>query len=499
MYSTKNFTPRSYQKEIFETTKNNSTLVCLPTGTGKTINIILLTVHRLNSIKDSKAAIVSPTKPLNAQHVKTFSNYTTIPTEEIVLVTGLTKPEERKELYKKRVIIATPQTLKEDIENNRFSFEDFSLLAVDEAHRAIGNYAYNFLAEKYIRESSSPLILALTASPGGTKTKIEEIKSNLHIGAVEIRTEEDIKEHMQEKKAVWLEVELPPELKQIQSLIKSAFKNKINDLKKIGFTKPVSLITKRDLLILQQQLRKNLSQKNPSTFYGISLTALLIKIDYAIELLETQGLLPLQEFWNKLQHEETKAAKSILKMEEIQNAISLTSSLISKNIKHPKLYMLRGIIRKELVQNPDAKFIIFANYRNTIEEILDFLNKENKIRATKLIGQKSGLTQKEQISTIRNFEEGKYNALIGTSILEEGLDIKTTGAELAIFYDIVPSEIRTIQRKGRVGRIQAGKIIFLVTNNTREQGYKWSAYHKEKTMKKTLQVMQKETQAKLIS
>ncbi|MEK6848935.1 MAG: DEAD/DEAH box helicase, partial [Nanoarchaeota archaeon] len=268
MYSIKGFIPRDYQREIFETTKNKSALVCLPTGTGKTINIILLAVHRLNNIENSKIAIVSPTKPLNAQHVKTFIDCTTIPKEEIALVTGVIKPDDRKLSYQKKVIIATPQTLKEDISNNRFSFRDFSLLAIDEAHRAVGNYAYNFLAERYINESKSPLILALTASPGGTKAKIDEIKSNLHIKAVEIRTEENIEEFMQKKETRWLEVELPPELKQIQSLLKSAFKSRAGDLKKIGFTKPISLVTKRDLLILQQQLRKNLSKKNPSTFYG---------------------------------------------------------------------------------------------------------------------------------------------------------------------------------------------------------------------------------------
>src|SRR3989344_6315341 len=106
MYSIKDFIPRDYQEEIFETTKEKSTLVCLPTGTGKTINIILLAVHRLNSIENSKIAIVSPTKPLNAQHVKVFINNTTIPEEEVALVTGATKPEGRKELYGKKVIIA---------------------------------------------------------------------------------------------------------------------------------------------------------------------------------------------------------------------------------------------------------------------------------------------------------------------------------------------------------------------------------------------------------
>jgi Fanconi anemia group M protein len=82
--------------------------------------------------------------------------------------------------------------------------------------------------------------------------------------------------------------------------------------------------------------------------------------------------------------------------------------------------------------------------------------------------------------------------MIGTSIIEEGLDIKS-GAELAVFYDVVPSEIRTIQRRGRVGRTKAGKIIFLITNDTREQGYRWSAYNKEKKMKQTLQKMQEKT------
>ena len=285
-------------------------------------------------------------------------------------------------------------------------------------------------------------------------------------------------------------------MKQLQSLIKSVYREKLNDLKKIGFTKPISLITKKDLLILQQQLRKNLAKKNPSTFYGISLTALLIKIDYASELLETQGLQPLYEFWSKLGQDETKAAKTILNMEKIQQAISLTNELKERDLKHPKLYLLRGIIRKELEKNQNSKFIIFANYRKTIEEIIEFLNKEKNIKAKKLIGQKSGLTQKQQIEAITDFSMNKFNVLIGTSIIEEGLDVQG-GADLAIFYDIVPSEIRAIQRKGRVGRTKTGKIIFLVTNNTREQGYRWSAHHKEKTMKKTLQVMQKETQTGL--
>ncbi len=488
MLEIKNITPRKYQEEIFETSKEKNTIIVLPTGTGKTLNALLLAVYRLNKIKNSRIAIVSPTRPLNAQHLKTFKEHTTIDQNEIVLLTGLINQKKRKDLYNKRVIIATPQTLKEDLSNNIFSFKDFSALILDEAHRAIGNYAYTFLTKKYMEESEFPRILALTASPGGNKQKIDEICKNLSIEAVEIRTEEDIKEYIQEKNIRWLNVDLPDSLKKINELIKAVYKERLKGIHNIGFTKPLSLISKKDLISLQNAFRKKLNSNNPSAYYGISLTAALLKIDYASELLETQGINPLLEFWNKLEQDKTKAAISILKTKQIQEAISLTKDLAEKNIKHPKMYMLKGLIRKEIEQNHDAKIIVFANYRNTIDEIVSFLNTEEQIKAIKLIGQKSGLTQKEQISVIKDFEEEKYNTLITSSIGEEGLSIKS--ATTAVFYDSTPSEIRNIQRAGRVARIQSGKIIFLLTNNTREIGYYFVAKRKENLMKKTLQKMQ---------
>ncbi len=490
MYRIKNLQPRKYQTEIFETSKEKSTLVCLPTGVGKTLVALLLSIYRLNKIKNSKIAIVSPTKPLCSQHTKTFKENTTIPEEEIILLTGTITPEKRKDLYNKKVIVATPQTLKEDLLNNRFSFKDFSALIIDEAHRAIGNYAYTFLAEKYLQQSEFPRILALTASPGGTKEKIEEIKNNLKIEAVEIRTEQDIKDYIQEKKINWIHVDLPEPFKKLHQQIKQVYKTKLKDLQKLGITKPPSLISKKDLIEIQKQFHQEIKNKNPLAYHGVSLTSQLIKLDYSLELLETQGLISLNKFWEKLQKEETKAAKNIIKNPEIKKAINLTSTLIEKNIKHPKIYMLKSIIKKELEQNPKSKIIVFANYRNTVDEIISFLKQVDLIKPIKLIGQKDGLKQSEQIQTIKDFESGIYNVMVGTQIIEEGLDIKT-GAEIAIFYDIVPSEIRKIQRAGRVGRTKTGGIIFLLTKNTREEGYYWSSYKKEKTMRKTLYNMQK--------
>ena len=499
MYKIKNFTPRSYQSEITTTATNNNTLVVLPTGTGKTSIAILTAIERLKQHKISNILVLTPTKPLSAQIQREFKNSTNIPQEQIVLLTGVLAPTKRQELWEQAIVtVATPQTIQKDLENNRISLSPTSLLVVDDCHRARESFANTKVANYYVQQSKFPRILALTASPGSDKEKINEVKNNLHIETIEIRTEEDIQEFIQKKEVEGLEVTLPRELKETNELIKSAYKEKLRDIRKLGLTKPINLIGKRDLIILQQKLRGNISKKNPSVFYGIYLTALLIKIDYASELLETQGLNSLQEFWKKLETDESKAAATLLNMQQIQKAISSTSELIEKNIKHPKLYMLKGIIRKELEKNTKAKIIVFVNYRNTIDEILEYLNSENSIKATKLIGQKSGLTQQQQINIIKKFEDNIYNTLVCSSIGEEGIDIK--GATMAIMYDQgKSSEIRKIQRAGRVARLETGKIITLLTKDTREIGYFWASKRKETRMKNILTKMQTETQEKLIT
>ena len=206
-----------------------------------------------------------------------------------------------------------------------------------------------------------------------------------------------------------------------------------------------------------------------------------------MELLETQGLGAVQKYWVKLNAENSKAAKAIVNNVEIKKAVEISDKLIENNVKHPKLVMLRNILKEE----SKNKVIVFTNYRDTIEEILNFLREDTEIKPLKLIGQKLGLSQKEQVDIIKKFEKEEYNVLICTSIGEEGLDI--LGASLAIFYDSVPSEIRAIQRAGRVGRLSAGRIIQLITKDTREQGYYWSAKRKEKTMRSILKKMQDST------
>ena len=99
------------------------------------------------------------------------------------------------------------------------------------------------------------------------------------------------------------------------------------------------------------------------------------------------------------------------------------------------------------------------------------------------------MSQKEQIKTLEEFKDGTYNVLVATSVAEEGLDIAE--CDLIIFYDVVPSAIRTIQRRGRTGRKREGSIKILMTKGTREEGYYWASKKREKEMNKSLKDLKK--------
>ncbi|MFH1592908.1 MAG: DEAD/DEAH box helicase [Candidatus Woesearchaeota archaeon] len=485
------FTLREYQKNIVETAKNKNTLVVLPTGLGKTKIAIALAIERLNKFPESQILMCSPTRPLSNQIKNEFLDSTSIDESKIILLTGMISPKKRTDLYKKsKIIVATPQTIAKDLENKRINLENFSLLVLDEAHRSRMKYANTIVTQSYMKQSQFPRILALTASPGSTKEKINEIKENLFIEAIELRDEEskDVKQYIQKKNIELIEVELPKEFLEIHALLSEVYKKRLKQLKEFGLTKPLSIINKRDLLDFQNYLFSEAKSGNRASYYGVSLTAAAIKLSHALELLETQGLSSFSKFLKKLETETSKASKNINQEPQTKKAKQLLEKLQEKDLDHPKLTKLAEIIKTELKNNINSKIIIFANFRDTVKNIVKELDKIPEASPVELIGQKEGITQKKQLETIKQFEEGKYNIIVGTQITEEGLDLKG-GLSIAIFFDQAASAIRKIQRTGRVGRLEAGKIIHLITKGTRDQGYFWKSHKDVKKMKNIISRM----------
>ena len=500
MIEFRNFSPRQYQESIFQTCKDHNTLVVLETGLGKTALALMLAREKLNKEISQKVIILAPSRPLIAQHYQTFKEKLNLDKEDLALITGKIQPKQRQKDFKNALIVfSTPQCVNNDVKKGRISLENVSAITFDEAHHAMKNYAYVNIARKYKQQNPQGHILALTASPGNTQDKIREICNNLSIEKVEIRTEqdEDVKPYIQEKKVSWISVDLDKKLLGIIANVKQTYTSKLRELKKLGVTKPVNLINKKDLLDLQIKFRRELQNKNQIAYYGLSLTAQIIKLSHLIDLLETQGIETAQKYVDKLSTETTKAAQSIVSNASIKQAHERLKEILNESYKHPKIRMLLAIIKNQILEKPESKTIVFANFRDTIDEILKEMKKIEQIRPVALIGQKEGLSQKEQVQVIKQFEENKYNTLICTSIGEEGLSIGTL--EIAIFYDSVPSAIRRIQRTGRVARTQPGKIIHIIASNTRDSAYYWKSQRDEKRMKSVLYSMQnkQETQKTL--
>ncbi len=482
---------REYQINILKTVSKKNTLCVLPTGTGKTNIAILLAAQRLKELPESKVMIVAPTRPLCAQHQKSFQDFLNIPQEDIILVTGKIPPAARGRLYRNAdIICATPQTIRNDIFNHILDLSNFSLLVVDETHRAVKKYAYPAVAGTYVKAAKNPLILGLTASPGSSQDKINEICKNLFIERVEIRTEEDtdVRPYIKELDTEFIKVELPEELKKIRESFKAVLKERAEKLKKYN----INFRTKRELIQAQKLVsRKMALEHNPIYYHIIALLAETLKLWYILELLETQSIESVKLYLNKLGKSQARSAKRILANEQIKNSILALELLHSSGAEHPKIGKLKEIVTDELKKNKDIKIIIFSHYRNNIALIKRILEPIPSCRPAMLIGQagETGLSQKEQIDIIRDYEVDVYNCLITSPIGEEGLDIGG-GIDLAIFYETVPSEIRTIQRRGRIARTKIGKAIFLITKDTRDEGYFWVAKRKERNMKEILKKMQ---------
>lgn len=492
---------RLYQLAIAATALQKSTLVVLPTGLGKTIIALLVIASRLKDFPDGKALVLSPTKPLVEQHAQFLKKLLLVKPEEIAIFTGEVSAEKRKELWgKARVIVSTPQVIENDLMAKRIELSNVVHLTLDEAHRATGSYSYVYIANKYVVQAKHPLILGITASPGSDEFKIEEVCKNLHISAVELRTEQDadVAPYVYRKDIEWRYIKLPSEVLEIKRLLEGVLAARTAELINSGIVeRREQALLKRELLQLQQQIQAELAtKKSPQLYHALSLIAEILKLKHGIELCETQGIDALRKYFERLSNEASsrggsKASKRILSEENIQRAI-----MLAKNYRatFPKLEEVKRIVTKELERNPDSRIIIFTNFRDTAELVTEMLSSGN-IKPVRFVGQASkfedkGLSQKQQVEILEKFKAGDYNVLVATSVAEEGLDIPST--DLVLFYEPVPSEIRSIQRRGRTGRHRVGRIIVLIAKGTRDEAYFWISHRKEREMNERIREMQAE-------
>lgn len=479
---------RGFQANLARIAYEKNALIVLPTGMGKTV-VALLTIADAFKAGAGRILLLAPTKPLVEQHATFFGE--ALAKQEVHCLTGHIAPAKREALYAENgLICATPQVISNDAITGRLELATFDWIIFDECHRAVGEYPYTFIGRNARKDNPKIRTMGLTASPGHDRRKIDEVRDNLHLRHVEIRTphDPDVAPYVNETETIWETLPLPANMARVSQRLQTALATRVRALKAQGSLKSGGSRPSRTALLeagrkLQAMVKGR--DPGPDVYGALSHQAQAMKIMHALELAETQGSDAFRAFVDKMREEAkapkaSKATRVLAEDPEIVEAYNIAKFDTQDN---PKLGRTATLV-SEALENK-GRVIVFASYRSTVEIIADHLKELPGAKPVVFVGQgnrngRQGLTQKQQKELLQQFRDGEFNVLCATSVAEEGLDIPAT--DLVVFYEPIPSEIRSIQRRGRTGRHGTGKVVVLMTKGTGDEAAHWSSKRKEQAM-----------------
>jgi Fanconi anemia group M protein len=432
------------------------------------------------------------------QHARTIEAALLAPPP--IVLTGAIPPEKRTDLlHPPQIVVATPQVIGNDLLRSDFPLAQFGLVVFDEAHRAVGDYPYvaigRALADPRVR------ILAMTASPGSRIERVREVWENLRIAHFEVRTVEDA-DVAPYTHVVRIEpevVKVPAEVKHLAMRLRTVAVHSWETLQRMGHA-PAGNPSRRDLLEIGRNLDRQIAaarargEPAPGAVWAArTAQAIAMKASHAVELIETQGVESLRQYLDRQAADaEGKRSGAMRGFLTDPDVVEVRRQLGTLTLEHPKIARAVEIVTSELRRNPGARVILFTQYRQTAERLIEEFaaHASDSVRPKRFVGQASrgddgGMSQKEQVAILDEFRAGRVNCLVATSVAEEGLDIPST--DLVLLYEPVPDEIRTIQRRGRTGRMHAGRAIVLIAEGTRDEGMFRSALAKERRMHEMLE------------
>ena len=497
---------RLYQERVAETAVGHNTLVVLPTGLGKTAVALRVIAEFLLREPTKSVLFLAPTRPLVVQHARSVRTALFAP--EPLTLTGAIPPERRADLLRPpQVVVATPQVVGNDLAEGGFPLATFSLLVFDEAHRAVGDYPYVAIARAN-RDGPNARVLAMTASPGGSLARIREVWNHLGIERFEYRTDRspDVLPYVHGIGVETVAVPMPPEVQELAIRMRAAVLRPVDTLRQLGLLSGPDA-GRRVLLEVGATLHRRIAEERssgsspPNLWKAVTAQAVAMKAFHALELIESQGVDSLREFLARQRpapgKRMTPAQRAFLSDPDV---VEVQRRLDRLTVEHPKIATTVEIVSEELHRKPDARVIVFAQYRDTVDRLVGELERRGDpaVRPARFVGQAShgddaGLSQKEQVRLLDAFRSGAVNCLVATSVAEEGLDIPAT--DLVVFYEPIPDVIRTIQRRGRTGRARTGRVLVLVAEGTRDVGMNRGASARERRMHAMLEQVQADAEA----
>lgn len=131
---------------------------------------------------------------------------------------------------------------------------------------------------------------------------------------------------------------------------------------------------------------------------------------------------------------------------------------VSKNVDHSVAFIemddKRFFLERIIKENPESKILVFVRTKIRAERVLKAMERV-EIKTLTIHGDKD---QKDRLSALNQFKEGKVKVLIATDVSARGIDIPNV--EFVVNYDLPEEAENYVHRVGRTGRgIQKGKAL----------------------------------------
>lgn len=396
----------------------------------------------------------------------------------------------KKALHNVQVVVSTPAILLNAL-NLGFGFlslETISLLVHDEAHHCVGNTSLNYIMKLHYHHHNTPgttyqlpHILGLSASPI-TKKKAEEIAE------LEKNLNATCKSPLTQLDDYTTFVNIP----EIVTLIPSSNSHPHSPL--LGLLKGIvfaitpeddpfmKILRNREDSRSQEKLEKILKkQRTPAMeeLYSLSRTC--------TDMQQNLGNWACDTFIQKCIAEAEASASRSLEFATSQDALADKPNFVASKLRplnehmeiaeldlrspsniSSKVQKLLDFLRTEY--HPDVRCLIFVKTRSTAWALAEIINNHpgtrSQYQAFCFVGvsnpSRRGIFEfadlASQHDNLESFRRGELNVCVGTSVLEEGVDVPAMN--LVICFDERPNFRSFIQSRGRARHKNSRFVMF---------------------------------------
>ena len=382
---------RDYQYNITRDALTTNSLVCLPTGLGKTLIAAVVMYNFYRWFPKGKVVFLAPTRPLVDQQKAACRDICGIPENDICVLMGSTKKDEsgtRRAFWdQKRVFFCTPQTMENDIASSVLPAKDVVCLVIDEAHRAKGKHAYCGVVRMLWDRNVSFRLLALTATPGHDIADVQQVVRNLNIGRIDFRSDKDVdvKRHTHNRSIQLESVKATRAISEVQDMLRDVLRPMLKTLTSMGAlpTEGVKMArfvegTSKDIpqpftiQLAQRDLQNGNTAVPPAKKnYAFSLCLQSYFIARLNALLSGYSA---QQAVDYVEDQNTKGYIGALfgASPVMREVLDMLRSMAGHGAHHsPKLARLTQIIRRHFAtNNPATRAIVFTSYRDSVRDIV---------------------------------------------------------------------------------------------------------------------------------